>query len=206
MEKRRGLFWTVFLGAAAALAVIPEFFDSPDAEPVQPLVRARPSAPVAASAPAVSAPSGQLAELRSPTAATADAAAPAGTSPAAVTPADGSAAAPAPADAAPRPAPELFAAHSWYVPPPPPPPPPPAPPPPPPPAPTAPPIPYEYLGKLADGQTLRVFLVRGDRSYTVTEGDVVDGSYKVKSITDTTMTFVYLPLNITQMLPVGSKP
>nr|NMG32422.1 secretion system X translation initiation factor [Aromatoleum evansii] len=75
-----------------------------------------------------------------------------------------------------------------------------------PPAPTAPPIPYEYLGKLADGHSVRVFLVRGDRPYTVSEGDVVDGSYKVKSITDTTMTLVYLPLDITQTLPVGSKP
>ncbi|NMF98780.1 secretion system X translation initiation factor, partial [Aromatoleum toluolicum] len=79
-------------------------------------------------------------------------------------------------------------------------------PPPPPPAPTAPPIPYEYLGKLADGHSVRIFLVRGDRPYTVTEGDVLDGSYKVKSITDTTMTFVYLPLNMIQTLPVGSKP
>ena len=202
MAKRRGLFWVVFIGAAAVLAIAPEFFDSPVAEPVQPAARPRPAA--SASAPAPVALSGQLAELRS-------AAAPAGTPPASV---HGGAAAPsgtdaaqaAPADATPRPAPELFAAHSWYVPPPPPPPPPPAPPPPPPPAPTAPPIPYEYLGKLADGHSVRVFLVRGDRPYTVIEGDVLDGSYKVKSITDTTMTFVYLPLNITQTLPVGSKP
>ncbi|SIR55700.1 hypothetical protein SAMN05421829_12018 [Aromatoleum tolulyticum] len=208
MAKRRGLFWVVFLGAAAVLAIAPEFFDSPVAEPVQPAARPRPAA--SAPAPAPVALSGQLAELRS-------AAAPAGTPSA---PVHGEAAAPsapdaapaaqaappAPADAAPRPAPELFTAHSWYVPPPPPPPPPPAPPPPPPPAPTAPPIPYEYLGKLADGHSVRVFLVRGERPYTVIEGDVLDGSYKVKSITDTTMTFVYLPLNITQTLPVGSKP
>lgn len=109
-------------------------------------------------------------------------------------------------DEAPRIEPEPIVVSLVRPPPPPPPPPPPAPPPPPPPAPTAPPIPYEYLGKLADGHSVRVFLVRGERPYTVIEGDVLDGSYKVKSITDTTMTFVYLPLNITQTLPVGSKP
>ncbi|WP_018989398.1 hypothetical protein [Aromatoleum toluclasticum] len=201
MADRRRLFWVVFLGAAAALAIVPEFFDHADAEPVQAVARPRAAAPD----PAPLVQNGQLAALRSAPAA---AAAPAGTPSAAATRAgEDTPASPAtPADAPPRPAPELFAAHSWYVPPPPPPPPPPAPPPPPPPAPTAPPIPYEYLGKLADGHSVRVFLVRGDRPYTVREGDVVDGSYKVKSITDTTMTFVYLPLNITQTLPVGSKP
>ncbi|NMG44740.1 secretion system X translation initiation factor, partial [Aromatoleum toluvorans] len=79
-------------------------------------------------------------------------------------------------------------------------------PPAPPPVPVAPPVPYEYLGKLADGSSVRVFLVRGERPYTVTEGDVLDGNYKVQRITDTTMTLVYLPLNMTQTLPVGSKP
>ncbi|AKU10087.1 hypothetical protein AzCIB_0182 [Azoarcus sp. CIB] len=197
MANRRRLFWVGFLGAAAALAVIPEFFESPADDPVQPLARPRAAAPAPAAPPTQN---GQLVELRSAPTPAADAA-PAGTPPASTQ--DGAA---APADAASRPAPELFAAHSWYVPPPPPPPPPPAAPPPPPPAPTAPPIPYEYLGKLADGHSVRVFLVRGDRPYTVTEGDVLDGSYKVKSITDTTMTFIYLPLNMTQTLPVGSKP
>ncbi|MBD5801738.1 hypothetical protein AZOA_11620 [Azoarcus sp. Aa7] len=42
MADRRKLFWVVFLGAAAALAVIPEFFESPGYDAVQ--LPARPRA------------------------------------------------------------------------------------------------------------------------------------------------------------------
>ena len=64
-----------------------------------------------------------------------------------------------------------FNATSWYVPPPPPPPPPPAPPP----KPTAPPMPFTFLGIYQDSPRLVIILSRGDRVYTVSEGDVIDG-------------------------------
>jgi len=95
-----------------------------------------------------------------------------------------------------------FAASSWL------PPPPPvvqaAPEPPPPP--TAPPVPYVYLGKL-DGSTLkpRVFLSNGDQLLIVSQGEVVDGQYRVESISDTDVVVTYLPLNQRQVISMQSE-
>jgi len=194
MDNRRTMFWLAFLGAAGALALIPEFFEAPTGEVVQ----------VAVPAPAPAPHRGQLAELRSPAVpqSAAGAAAPRpvesgpGVRPEAVA---GRAGAPS------APVADLFAAHSWQAPPPPPPPAAPPPPPAAPLAPSAPPLPFQYLGKLDDSQRLLVFLVRGERIFTVGEGDVIENAYKVKAITDTQMTFVYLPLNLDQTLAVGSK-
>jgi len=192
MAKRRNVFWLIFLGTAVVLALIPEFFETPPEEVVQAVPPAQRR--------------GQLAELRSPAAATATTESAAQDAAAAPTPTDAVAPA-APAQRAGSPAgPEvdLFAAHSWYVAPPPPPPAPPAAPAPPP-APVAPPLPFAYFGKLDDRQRVRVFLQRGERIYTVGVGDVIDGTYKVKSITDSQMTLIYLPLDVTQTLSVGSR-
>ena len=94
----------------------------------------------------------------------------------------------------------LFTAKSWYVPPPPPPPPKPAPPPPP----SAPPLPFSYLGKLQESPGhLVVFLVKGDRVYTVSAGDVIDGIYHVDEVAGDRLALTYLPLNIKQSLSIG---
>ncbi|MDX1368512.1 hypothetical protein [Pseudomonas sp.] len=100
---------------------------------------------------------------------------------------------------------DLFAAHSWYVAP----------------AlqpvvfvpaaapvqqaPVSPPLPFVFLGKLDDNQRLRVFLLRGETIFTVSVGDVIEGTYRVERISGTEMTLVYLPLNSTQSLSVGSS-
>jgi hypothetical protein len=108
-------------------------------------------------------------------------------------------------DAAPAPvALDLFAAKSWHVAPAPPPPAPPLPPPPPPPAPGAPPLPFKFMGKFDDATSLKAFLQRDERVYTVGVGDVIDGTYRVASINAGQMTLIYLPLNIPQTLAVGS--
>lgn len=94
-----------------------------------------------------------------------------------------------------------FAASSWL---------PPAPPPvqaaPEPPPPTAPPVPYVYLGKL-DGSTLkpRVFLSSGDQLVIVSQGEVVDGQYRVESISDADIVLMYLPLNQRQVISMQSE-
>ncbi|MNZ99389.1 hypothetical protein D3C78_1187100 [compost metagenome] len=74
----------------------------------------------------------------------------------------------------------------------------------PPPA-TAPPLPFEFVGKLDDAQRLRVFLTRGEKIYTVTVGDVIDGTYRVERIKGDEMVLTYLPLNVTQTLSVGDR-
>ena len=94
-----------------------------------------------------------------------------------------------------------FAGKSWYVPPP---------PPPQPeavqeaPRPTAPPLPFGYMGRMQeeDGQAL-VYLTQGTRAYSVSQGDTIDGTYRVDSISPSAVTLVYLPLNIKQNLNIG---
>lgn len=93
----------------------------------------------------------------------------------------------------------VFDATSWYVPPPPPRPAPPGPPP----VPTAPPLPFTYLGRFEDAPTQLVFLVKGERIYTVAEGEVIDGTYLVARVTRGRVELTYLPLNITQTLSTG---
>jgi hypothetical protein len=92
-----------------------------------------------------------------------------------------------------------FIAMSWYVPPPPPPPPPPPVPVPPPP-PTAPPMPFSFLGRYVEGGKLTILLVKGDRVYTVSEGEVIDNTYRVERLNGGEVELTYLPLNIKQTI------
>lgn len=99
---------------------------------------------------------------------------------------------------------DLFKSQSWYVPPAP----PkakPAGPPPPPPRPMAPPLPFTFLGKMVENGEIVVFLSNADRNIVARTGDIIDGVYKVDSITPTSMTMTYLPLNAKQTLPVGES-
>ena len=121
---------------------------------------------------------------RPPAAAKADAAA---------EPAGETVAAPAPADVV-----NAFSSTSWYVPPPP-------PKAEPPPKPTAPPLPFTYMGRYEDAgrAAVVVMLVKGDRLYTVSVGDVIDGTYRVDRISDKAVDLIYLPLHEKQALPAG---
>lgn len=91
-----------------------------------------------------------------------------------------------------------FDAISWYVPPPPPPPPLPLPPA----KPEAPPLPFTYLGhfKSPDSPVQVIILGRADRVYTVSEGEVIDGTYRVGPVTAGLIEFTYLPLDAKQSL------
>lgn len=174
MDNRRAGLWLLFLGGAAVVALIPEFFMQHEEEIVQPASRG--SGPVGASQ--------------------------------AVQPVADAGPSLAPASAMPEEGSGLFAAHSWTVAPPPQPEPAWTPPPAPveaPPAPMAPALPFEFIGKMDDAESLRVFLTRGEKIYTVTVGDVIDGTYRVERVGDSEMVLTYLPLNVTQTLSVGGK-
>lgn len=100
------------------------------------------------------------------------------------------------------PASHAFRAMSWYVPPPPPPPrPPPKPLPPPPP--TAPPMPFSFMGRYEEGATQIILLIRGERIYTVSEGEVIDNTYRVGRLTGGYLELTYLPLDIKQTISAG---
>ncbi|CAN5905152.1 hypothetical protein BH11PSE12_BH11PSE12_32790 [soil metagenome] len=95
----------------------------------------------------------------------------------------------------------IFAAKSWYVAPPPPKPLPPAPPP----IPTAPPLPFIFMGLFQEeGERVTIYLAKGDRAYSVSEGDVIDNLYRVESATTKQLVLVYLPLSIKQTLSTGT--
>jgi hypothetical protein len=96
-----------------------------------------------------------------------------------------------------------FGAMSWHVPPPPP---PksvaqPAPPPPP----SAPPMPFTFLGRYEDGGTRTILLVKGERIYTVYEGDVIDQTYRVEKLAGGQLELTYLPLDIKQTISAGGS-
>jgi hypothetical protein len=75
-------------------------------------------------------------------------------------------------------------------------------PPAPPPAPTAPPLPFRYFGKWVEGDRTSVFLVGNNESYSASAGDTIAGSYRIESITDSSVDFVYLPLGSKQALAI----
>ena len=96
-----------------------------------------------------------------------------------------------------------FGATSWFVPPP-----PPAPKPvvhAPPPAPVAPPLPFAFLGRYEEAGTRVILLVKGDRIYTVTEGEVIENTWRVERLTGGRLEITYLPLDTRQTLQAGDS-
>jgi hypothetical protein len=71
-------------------------------------------------------------------------------------------------------------------------------------APSAPPMPFQFIGKLNDRADLQVFLQNGEKIYVVRKGDVIDDTWRIEGISDVELSFVYLPLHLSQTLSVGS--
>ncbi|MBV6821683.1 hypothetical protein [Pseudomonas sp. PD9R] len=70
--------------------------------------------------------------------------------------------------------------------------------------PTAPPMPFQFIGRLDDRTDLQVFLQSGEKIYVVRKGDVIDKTWKIERISDMELSLVYLPLHLSQTLSVGS--
>jgi hypothetical protein len=68
---------------------------------------------------------------------------------------------------------------------------------------TAPPLPFVYMGRLAE-QNTTAFLVMGDRNLVVKPGDVNDNTYKIEEVGESAMVLTYLPMNQRQTLPIGT--
>lgn len=98
---------------------------------------------------------------------------------------------------------DVFVSRSWYVPPPAPPPRPAAPTP----APSAPPLPFAYLGKIEEAARAPIFfLQKGEKMYSVTAGDTIDGIYRVEGETGERLRLTYLPLDTAQLVELGRGP
>ena len=70
--------------------------------------------------------------------------------------------------------------------------------------PAPPPMPYRVAGKLMHDGAAHIVLARGDTVITVSEGDTLDGGYRVEKIHANSVTLLYVPLGVTQDLPVVS--
>ena len=93
----------------------------------------------------------------------------------------------------------MFGPKSWAPPPP----------PPPPPAPVArvvpqkpvaPPLPFAYVGRQQHNGQWTIFLARGDVTFLVKTGDMIDGTYRVHSIDTARLVLTYLPLKEEQTI------
>lgn len=91
---------------------------------------------------------------------------------------------------------DLFSARNWN--------PPPAPPPPvvva---APVAPPVPYAFLGKKLEAEIWEVYLARGEQTFLVRTGQVLEGQWRVDRISPPSLELTYLPLGQALTLPIG---
>ncbi len=95
---------------------------------------------------------------------------------------------------------DAFRAKSWYVPPPP-------LPPEPPPEPTAPPLPFQYMGRTEEvegGKTV-VYLVQNNEFYAVSAGEKFAGAYRLERVEHAVLVIRYLPLSIDQHLPIATS-
>ncbi|MFG6485302.1 hypothetical protein ACG04R_01390 [Roseateles sp. BYS78W] len=96
--------------------------------------------------------------------------------------------------------------------PPPPPPPPPAPPPvvAAPPPPMAPPLPYQMIGRVVEGdgaQAVEVALLAGpNKALSVRRGDVIDGQWRVEQVSTSGISLTWLPAKLPQNIVFKAVP
>lgn len=64
--------------------------------------------------------------------------------------------------------------------------------------PAPPPLPFRYIGSLRQNGKLEVLLMRGSAVYSLAAGEEIDGEYRVERITESTISFTYLPLKTKQ--------
>jgi hypothetical protein len=77
----------------------------------------------------------------------------------------------------------------------------------PPPPPEAPALPFTFMGQFeTPGEKTVYYLVEGDKLHAVTEGETINGTHRIEAVQGNQMSILYLPLSITQTLPVGATP
>jgi hypothetical protein len=68
-------------------------------------------------------------------------------------------------------------------------------------------VPFNYVGKLEDSpKGTQLFLMANNKLYTVLVGSDIDQEWRLDSEDVNTLTFTYLPLNLTQSLSKAAKP
>jgi hypothetical protein len=67
-------------------------------------------------------------------------------------------------------------------------------------APAAPPLPFRYFGKLTENGKTEVFVMRGDEVLSIAAGQKLDADYRVEGITESSISFTFLPLKTRQSM------
>jgi hypothetical protein len=79
-------------------------------------------------------------------------------------------------------------------------------PPPPPPPPSVPPLPFRFVAKFVEQGATRLLLASGDKEHDVSGGEILEGIYRVDSVSPESVVFIYLPLNTAQTLHLAAEP
>lgn len=72
--------------------------------------------------------------------------------------------------------------------------------------PSAPPLPYAYLGQMRKGDRLIVYLLKGQELLLAESGQALESHYAIDAVSESAVTFVYVPLNTRQVLTIPSRP
>lgn len=65
--------------------------------------------------------------------------------------------------------------------------------------------PFIYAGKIIENGALVVFLIDGEKGHAVKSGDVIEDTWKIKSITPPTMTLKHIPLKVEMQIEIGAN-
>ena len=68
--------------------------------------------------------------------------------------------------------------------------------------PAPPPLPFRYIGRVVQDGRVEVLLLRGAQHFSVAAGEALGSQYRVEKIGDSEILFLYLPLNVQQVLPL----
>ncbi len=68
--------------------------------------------------------------------------------------------------------------------------------------PSAPPLQFEYLGRVVSEGKIRIFLAQEDQNYVAGTGERIGTEYRVDRIREDGIELTYLPLGIRQTLPI----
>ena len=70
--------------------------------------------------------------------------------------------------------------------------------------PVTPPLPFQYMGRLNDGDDQIIYLGRGEQTIVARVDDTIDGTFKLKRIGINEIEFVYLPTGETQVMSLDA--
>ncbi len=66
--------------------------------------------------------------------------------------------------------------------------------------PVAPPLPFQYFGKLTENGKTEVYVMRGEELISIARGQSIGAEYRIDQVSESRIEFTYLPLNMQQAL------